>query len=826
MRTEVLEAARNAGLHITYLGPESSVTGRHHDLADSLTALPGLTPEQAVRTAIALHREAPFDLALTAGDTYLQAVAQINHELGLGANPLRTTSAVNDKALMRDVLRGTAVRQVAAAKVRNRDDLREFAAAHGFPVILKPARGTGSTGIHVVTGLPELESAAEELDSSGAGDGEGAAPWVVEEFLVGREFSVETHSTAGEHHLLAVTEKFTNDNRVEIGHVVPARITPSERAALADETKAVLTALGVQEGPGHTEMILTGRGPRLIETHTRPGGDAIVELVRLATGFDIHQLTFSWLSGEPVDMVREPFAGAAAIWFCTPPEGRVTAVGGVAEALAREGVEDAVLTAAVGDVIPPVRNSEDRAGFAFATGADADTALARAKESVAQFVVELADAADATPAADVMPAAEVMPAVDVTPAVAAAERPLLLLIGSGGQVWREYMLRSMATEYRVHLFCPEPPTWELPHIEGHSVVDTLDVEAMTALARATAERFSGVLTYEETRVEATAGLATALGLRTSPPGAVRACRDKYTGREALRRAGVPQAASIAVAGLEEAREAADRIGYPVVVKPRALSASCGVTLAAGPEQLEQAFEEAGRIWFDEVAPYERPILVEEFLDGPEISVEAVCRDGRVTALFVAHKSLGYAPGFEETGHLVMAGDPLLDDPRLLKVLQDAHTAVGLTDTVTHTELRLTGDGPRVVEINARVGGDRIPYLGGLATGVDIGLIAADLAVGAEPGTEPTRSAVAAIRFLYPDQDLTTASVEVDRDRLPDGTHEVRILAGPGKELRLPPKDPVRSRYAFVIAVAGTEKSCTAALDEAAAAVTVHGTPLA
>ncbi|WP_190022820.1 ATP-grasp domain-containing protein [Streptomyces hiroshimensis] len=822
MRTEVLEAARNAGLHITYMGPESSVTQRHHDLADAVTAVPGLTPEQAVRAAIALHEAAPFDLALTAGDTYLQAVAQINHVLGLGANALRTISAVNDKALMRDVLRGTVVRQVAAATVRNRDDLREFAAAHGFPVILKPARGSGSSGIHVIGDPPELESAAEELDFSGTGDregigdGEGAASWVVEEFLVGREFSVETHSTAGEHHLLAVTEKFTNDNRVEIGHVVPARITPAERAALADETKAVLTALGVQEGPGHTEMILTARGPRLIETHTRPGGDAIVELVRLATGFDIHQLTFSWLSGEPVDMVREPFAGAAAIWFCTPPEGRVTAVGGVAEALACEGVEDAVLTAAVGDVIPPVRTSEDRAGFAFATGADADTALARAKESVAQFAVELADAADTTPAVD------------------AAERPLLLLIGSGGQVWREYMLRSMATRYRVHLFCPEPPTWELPYIEGHGVVDTLDVEAMTALARAgsasasasASEEFSGVLTYEETRVEAAAGLATALGLRTSPPEAVRACRDKYAGREALRRAGVPQAESIAVAGLEEAREAADRIGYPVVVKPRALSASCGVTFAAGPEQLEEAFEEAGRIWFDEVATYERPILIEEFLDGPEISVEAVCRDGRVTALFVARKSLGYAPGFEETGHLVLAGDPLLDDPRLLKVLQDAHTALGLTDTVTHTELRLTGDGPRVVEINARVGGDRIPYLGGLATGVDIGLIAADLAVGAVPDTEPTRSAVAAIRFLYPDRDLTTASVEVDRDRLPDATHDVQVLAGPGKELRLPPKDPVRSRYAFVIAVAGTEQSCAAALDEAAAAVTVHGTPLA
>ncbi len=406
-----------------------------------------------------------------------------------------------------------------------------------------------------------------------------------------------------------------------------------------------------------------------------------------------------------------------------------------------------------------------------------------------------------------------------------AERPVLLLVGSGGQMWREYMLRSMAAKYRLHLFCPSTPTWEFPYIDDFAVVDTLDVGAMTALARTTSRDFAGVLTYEETRVEAAAGLATALGLRTSPPEAVHACRDKFTGREALKRAGVPQAESVAVAGLEEARVAAARIGYPVVVKPRALSASCGVTFVAGPEELERAFHEAGRIWFDEVPTYERPILVEEFLDGPEISVEAVCRDGQVTALFVAHKSLGYAPGFEETGHLVRADESLLHDATLLKVLQDAHSAVGLTDTVTHTELRLTVTGPRVVEINARVGGDRIPYLGGLATGVDIGLVAADLAAGAVPDLHATRSEVAGIRFLYPDEDLTCESVEVDTGRLPAGTHEVKILAEPGKELRLPPQDPVRSRYAFVIAVGGTEKSCTAALDEAAAAVTVHGTPL-
>ncbi|URM88713.1 ATP-grasp domain-containing protein [Streptomyces sp. MRC013] len=407
-----------------------------------------------------------------------------------------------------------------------------------------------------------------------------------------------------------------------------------------------------------------------------------------------------------------------------------------------------------------------------------------------------------------------------------AGRPLLLLVGSGSRPWREYLLRSITTGYRLHLFCPAAPTWEQRYLDGHTVVDTADAAAMTAAARAGGGSFAGVLTYEETRVVPTAELATALGLRTSPPAAVNACRDKYLGRLALGRAGVPQAEAIAVADLAQAGKAARRIGYPVVVKPRALSASCGVTLATGPHEIEEAYRQAAGIWFDDVPRLEAPVLVEEFLDGPEVSVDAFCRDGRVTALFVAHKDLGFAPGFEEIGHTVRADDPLLHDERLLGVLQDAHAAVGLTDAVTHTELRLTADGPKVVEINARIGGGRIPYLGRLVTGTEIGLVAADLAVGAVPEIpRPAGSTTAAVRFLYPERDMRLASVEIDEAALPAPVREVLPLAEPGRELRLPPVDNARSRFALVIAVAEDERDCAAALDEAAAAVTAKGTPL-
>ncbi|MFD8478184.1 acetyl-CoA carboxylase biotin carboxylase subunit family protein [Kitasatospora sp. NPDC059673] len=237
------------------MGSKSALSERHRELAETVLLVPDVSPDRVVQAAVALHGVQPFDLAVTMNDTYLQAVAQINHELGLTANPLETTTAVNDKVFMREQLRGGEVGQVAFAEVRSTQDLLALAGALGFPLILKPSRGTGSQQIHAVHDEARLRELAEELDFSVPAK-EPSAPWLAEEFLTGREFSVETFSAAGEHHLLAVTEKFKTATFVEIGHLVPARITAEQQDVIATEVRRLLTALGVQEGPAHTEIAL------------------------------------------------------------------------------------------------------------------------------------------------------------------------------------------------------------------------------------------------------------------------------------------------------------------------------------------------------------------------------------------------------------------------------------------------------------------------------------------------------------------------------------------------------------------------------------------
>ena len=408
-------------------------------------------------------------------------------------------------------------------------------------------------------------------------------------------------------------------------------------------------------------------------------------------------------------------------------------------------------------------------------------------------------------------------------------RPLLVVVSSLGASSREPFFQSVAPHYRVWLFLGGPgrtsqPTWELPYIAGYTVVNTQDSAAMVAEARVLAihERIDGVVCFDEARIEATAELATALGLPTSGVQAVTRCRDKWQTRQALDAAGVPQAASVPVRSLAEAREAAERIGYPVVLKPRAMAASFGVTRVDASWQLAPSYRHARDVTLPEAnVAFEDGVLVEEYLDGPEISVDCACFDGRVVAVTIARKQTGFAPSFEETGHVVDAAEPLLHDAELADVLTRAHRALGFHTGTTHAELRLTGDGFKVVEVNARLGGDLIPYLGQLASGTDLSLVAAAIACGRTPDLGRPLNRVAAIRFYYPEEDVTVADVSFDEGLLPFEIERAVPLADPGQHVVLPPRGSAwECRLAQVVAVADSAAECKAALDAAAKALVV------
>ncbi len=405
-------------------------------------------------------------------------------------------------------------------------------------------------------------------------------------------------------------------------------------------------------------------------------------------------------------------------------------------------------------------------------------------------------------------------------------RPLLLMISAGGRAYREYLLTSVGERYRVHLLLGAEPGWERGHLSGWTVLDmadTIGADHLIAAARRVAadEPVQGVLSWDEGRILQSAKVAAALGLPGGDPDMVMRCRDKYLTRTALAAAGVAQPRSVMVTSVEEALASADQIGYPVVLKPRAMAASLGVIRVDTPDELTAQFLFARDTtipgaWHHDV------ILVEEYLTGPEISVDAAVHGGRVHPMFVAHKEVGYPPYFEEVGHLVRANDPLLTDPEIRQLVTDTHAALGFTDGMTHTEIKLTAAGPKIIEVNARLGGDLIPYLGMRATGIDPGLAAAAVACGEEPRIVAEHQLVGAVRFFYVDEDDTQIGAVRFADRpLPTAVDLVVPLAEPGDVMSPPPKGTLFGRVALATAVAPSVAECHAALDAAQAALIVE-----
>jgi biotin carboxylase len=395
--------------------------------------------------------------------------------------------------------------------------------------------------------------------------------------------------------------------------------------------------------------------------------------------------------------------------------------------------------------------------------------------------------------------------------------PVVLLIGLGKRAYREYLLHSAAARHRLWLLDSDEPRWAGSYLAGWTRGDVLDRDLVLDAARRVADRrgVAGVLSWDELLIENTAYVADALGLPGATPAGVRGCRDKHRTRQALHGAGLPQPGFAWVTSAADAVRAAGRIGYPVVVKPRGIGASIGVVLARDEDEVRSAFHVADGVSQEAAPAYRGGALVEEYLAGEEISVDAAVFDGEYRPMFLARKDVGLFPHFEETGHTVDPADPLLRDERLVGMLAAAHRVIGLRYGVTHTEVKLTRRGPVIVEINGRLGGDLIPLLGRLATGIDAGVVAVDVATGRRPGLTPTRPGghrVVGIRFGYPSRDCEVLSVDVPPATEPE-LLRAEALAEPGSTLRLPPNGYV-ARHSYVICAGHTRQECRTRLDRA------------
>ena len=218
-----------------------------------------------------------------ASDVAAPTVAYIAEALGLCGNTYDSAIRANNKYLMRNALAKAGVPCPQYLKVTSSSDLdiSRFQA----PLIVKPSDRSGSLGVTKINRMEELPSAIERALSLSF-----KHEAMVEEFIEGREISVEFISYQGTHYPLQITDKVTTGapHFVELAHHQPSSLPADMFEHIYDITRQALDALGITNGASHSEYKITKDGRVVVmEIGGRMGGDFIgSDLVRLSTGYD------------------------------------------------------------------------------------------------------------------------------------------------------------------------------------------------------------------------------------------------------------------------------------------------------------------------------------------------------------------------------------------------------------------------------------------------------------------------------------------------------------------------------------------------------------
>ncbi|GAA4685020.1 hypothetical protein GCM10023347_45270 [Streptomyces chumphonensis] len=399
---ETVRQAVELGLHVLLLQHPTKVSEEQRRLTASLTVVDYTRWELVEPVVRELFASPGFAAATSLTEPGLENAARVNDLFDLGGTGHEVARRFRDKRVMRAHLAAVDPGAVAAEPLRSRAELDAFGVRHGYPFIVKPTDATASIGVQRVDGPQDADRVWARVRAlSGTRTDRVTSlfllrDFLMEEYLDGPEFSVESFSFAGRHVVVAITEKFTHPAHfAELGHALPARVAPATEERVRAEVGRFLDLMGFRDGVCHTEIRIGERGVRVIESHNRVAGDAIPELVRAAYGVDLGTLALGWPFRLVAELPDRPVAHAgAAVRAVVGEPGEVESVGGVEEALHRDDVLDVRLTARPGQAVRDVADNWDRLGLVAVTAEDTTAAVRRGAEVVDEVVDVRVRAAD------------------------------------------------------------------------------------------------------------------------------------------------------------------------------------------------------------------------------------------------------------------------------------------------------------------------------------------------------------------------------------------------------------------------------------------------
>jgi len=374
--SDPLLAARRLGCKATVMGP-SIPCGVSAELVDRFERVRLNRPTEVVEAARALHRAYPIHGVVGYDDQAMPLVARIAADLGLPGHPVEAADAARDKEWMKQRFTAAGIPIARYTLATDEDDAVRWANESGYPVVVKPVRGSASQAVIRADDAGELREAyrrvrrivrEQGLDTGGRSDAEQ----LVEGYLDGAEVSVELLVQDGTPRVLCLFEKpqpLHGPFFEETIYVTPTHLAAEERAGIEALAVRAAQALGLGDGFAHCEIRLSSAGPFVLEIGARLIGGACSRVFRYVIGEDIHSYVLRLALGEPFAMPHQQAAAAGAMMLPIPGEGRLVEIRGVHRARQIPGIQDVIIDTSPGEVIVPFPEQSCYVGFLTARAA-------------------------------------------------------------------------------------------------------------------------------------------------------------------------------------------------------------------------------------------------------------------------------------------------------------------------------------------------------------------------------------------------------------------------------------------------------------------------
>ena len=351
-------------------------------------AVADTTSPTAVAAAIRTRAGSAAAGVTTSSERAVSVTAGVAALLGLpGENP-DAMARCRDKTEQRRAMSTAGLRTPAFCVCASPDAAAAAAARIGFPVVVKPAVGTGSVGVRSCGWAQEVRDwAATLLTPTRAADRAADSAVLVEEQIDGPEFSVET--VGGKVLGVTATRLGRQPYFVESGHDFPADLPEATARRIANEALQALAALDVGVIAAHTEIRYDADGPVVIEVNPRLAGGMIPQLIHWAHDIDPVSAVIELATGVNAKTASQ-MRRYAAIRFVIPERnGTLEEVAGLSAARRMPGVVEAMITRGADAAFEQQHSFQDRIGHVISTAATPAAAATRADRALRLLDIRL-----------------------------------------------------------------------------------------------------------------------------------------------------------------------------------------------------------------------------------------------------------------------------------------------------------------------------------------------------------------------------------------------------------------------------------------------------